>query len=364
MKTILNILVLASIFFTIGCIDVIVFPTKAEQEFLSFEGSFNNLEDTQYIRLFLSKGYESSPERVGGAKIKLFDNDTLYAEYQETELGVYVLTPKKRGGKIGNRYNVEIGIRGKTYRSEAEIMPAPIKPDSVSFSVYNRELLSSIGYKIETQVLKVLINTPLKNKNTDGFLRWDIEDSFDFNTLPECGGGSFAKSFTCYYSRNRMPNSRVVVASSKTSKLSKAFGFAINETSLEVEIAQFKDTHYWLISQKSITEKAYNYWKYIDEISSQVGSVFDITPAYLKGNIYNVNDPEEKVLGYFEVASTERITGFIYGTYINQNLISKAKQIYPCAGEYTQAKFSLCCTCPGFEIPGWSNSEDKPYYWK
>jgi hypothetical protein len=360
MKKVLILFMLLKIFFIFGCVDAIKFPTKAEEGFLSFEGSFNNLEDTQYIRLYHSVGYESRPERVNGAKITLFSNDTLSAKYSEVQPGVYVLLPKLLKGNIGSNYYVEISIGNTTYRSEPEIMPAPIKPDSVSFSVYDSESLSSIDVKISTQTLKVLINTPLKNGNTDGFLRWDIEDSFDFNTLPECGG----KPFTCYYSRNRMPNSRVIVASSKVSKVSRADRFAINETTLEENIAQFKDTHYWLVFQKSISEKAFNYWKRIDEISNQVGSIFDVAPAYVKGNIYNIENPEEKVLGYFEVASIERITGSIHGTFINQNLISKGKQIYPCAGEYTRNKAALCCACSGFEIPGWRNSQYKTYYWK
>jgi Domain of unknown function (DUF4249) len=349
-------------FFTEGCIDSVTFQTKAEQGFLSVDGTFHNLNDTQFVRLFRSVGYESRPERITGAKISVFDDDNFSANYEEIRSGTYALMPNIVRGQVGKRYHVEIKIGNNIYRSKTEMMQPPIKPDSISFSAYDREALSSVDIKTVNRMLKVLIHTPLKSGNTDAFLRWDAEDSFDFNTIPDCGGGSFAKPFTCYYSRSRTPNSHIVVASSKDFLVSRADGFAINETFLEAEIAQFKDTHYWQVYQRSITEDAYNYWKSIDKVSNQVGSIFDIAPAYVQGNIYNVADSSEKVLGYFEVASVEKITGSIHGTFINQNLVNKGRELYPCADLYR--KYVLCCQCPAYQIYGWSNSSDKPSYWK
>jgi Domain of unknown function (DUF4249) len=365
MQKLLYLFLVINLSFLIGsCVDSVPFSTKSEDGFLSVEGTFHNLADTQFLTLYRSRGYTSAPNPEIKARITIFSNDNKSAMYNEIRPGVYALLPQILRGDVGKRYYIEIKTRdGKTYQSEPETMPEPVKPDSISFSAYDKEELSPSGIKTEDRVLKILINTPIKQGNNDAFLRWNIDDSFEFNTLPECEP-SFKRVITCYYSR-KMPVSRVALVSSKDLLYSRVDAFAINEVSLQLFSLQFKEIHYWRVTQNSITEKAYNYWKNIDKVSNQVGSLFDVAPAYVKGNLFNVNDTEEKVLGYFEIVAVERIARPLTIGLINRDYGSiRAKEEDPCDNYYSSEKYPLCCDCPNYQISGWLNSPQKPTYWK
>jgi hypothetical protein len=57
-----------------------------------------------------------------------------------------------------------------------------------------------------------------------------------------------------------------------------------------------------LVNQYTITEKAYQYWNGVKEQNTETGNLYTRQPYQLRGNIYNTNDENELVLGYFMVA--------------------------------------------------------------
>ena len=65
----------------------------------------------------------------------------------------------------------------------------------------------------------------------------------------------------------------------------------------------FHEKHYFTTYQSSITSDAHEYWREVDILANQTGSIFDTPPAEIKGNIFNVKDTEEKVFGYFQAAN-------------------------------------------------------------
>jgi hypothetical protein len=64
-----------------------------------------------------------------------------------------------------------------------------------------------------------------------------------------------------------------------------------------------------LVKQYAISQAAYEFWKMHDDLSENAGTLFDPIPSQVTGNIYNLNDPEEPVMGYFEASgvSTRRV---------------------------------------------------------
>jgi Domain of unknown function (DUF4249) len=364
MKKLFYVFILVTLpFLILRCVDSVPFPTKSDEGFLSLEGTFHNLVDTQFIRLYRTKGYTATPDIVRNAKITVFSSDNKSGTYEEVRPGIYALLPQILRGESGKQYFLEIKTAdGNIYRTVPETMPLPVKPDSISFSVYDKEKLSDSGVKINDKTLKILMNTPSKSGNTDAFLRWNIDDSFQFATLAACT--PFGTTMTCYYSR-RMPISRLAIASSKDLQLNYIAALPINEMSLEQFALQYKEIHYWQVYQNSITENAFNYWKSVDRASNQVGSLFDEVPAYVKSNIYNVNDKNEKVLGYFEVAAVEKIVRPLTRGILNRdyggNIYPKEQD--PC-NDIRRVQRTLCCNCPQYEINGWLNSPKMPLYWK
>jgi hypothetical protein len=56
-----------------------------------------------------------------------------------------------------------------------------------------------------------------------------------------------------------------------------------------------------LVQQFCLSEESYLYWDNLRMISEKQGSLSDIQPGSLSGNIFSVANPDETVLGYFDV---------------------------------------------------------------
>ena len=54
-----------------------------------------------------------------------------------------------------------------------------------------------------------------------------------------------------------------------------------------------------LVEQYSLTDKAYEYWEKLAAQSSNSASLYETQPSSSQGNIYNVSNDDEKVLGCF-----------------------------------------------------------------
>lgn len=65
------------------------------------------------------------------------------------------------------------------------------------------------------------------------------------------------------------------------------------------------------VRQIPLTRDAYNYWGIIQKNSQQLGTLFDLQPSQLSGNIHSVNNPDEPVIGYITAASTQQKRLFI-----------------------------------------------------
>ena len=64
-----------------------------------------------------------------------------------------------------------------------------------------------------------------------------------------------------------------------------------------------------LVNQYSLNEDEYLYWEKLQSLSEQVGGLYDMIPSAVPSNVYCVDDPNEKVMGYFSVSanSSKRI---------------------------------------------------------
>jgi hypothetical protein len=94
MQKLLYLFLVINLSFLVGsCVDSVPFPTKSEDGFLSIEGTFHNLADTQFVKLFRSQGYAAPPVFVSDAKVTVFGNDKTSGTFKEIRQGVYALMP-------------------------------------------------------------------------------------------------------------------------------------------------------------------------------------------------------------------------------------------------------------------------------
>ena len=109
---------------------------------------------------------------------------------------------------------------------------------------------------------------------------------------------------TCWISDN---SNSINIKSTAAFNETRISQFPINFISNETD--RLKVKYSILVNQYSINEDEYNYWEKTQNVAVQVGGLYDIIPASVPSNIRCIENPEEKVLGYFSVSakSSKRI---------------------------------------------------------
>lgn len=92
------------------------------------------------------------------------------------------------------------------------------------------------------------------------------------------------------------------------------------------------------------------------ELVNNTGSVFDTPPAPIRGNIQNVNDPDEVVLGNFEVANVKLTR--IYTTQADVPFFIPEVCTYSPTRRLDDYP-KTCLRCSEFE----NSSNDYPVWW-
>jgi hypothetical protein len=72
-----------------------------------------------------------------------------------------------------------------------------------------------------------------------------------------------------------------------------------------------------LLRQYALTEAAYNYWDLIRKTTDGLGTLFDLQPTQLVGNIHCTSDPTEPVIGFVSASTIQQKRIFIYQSLLH-----------------------------------------------
>jgi len=75
------------------------------------------------------------------------------------------------------------------------------------------------------------------------------------------------------------------------------------------------------IEQLAISQDAYLFFNLVNNQLSITGDIFDPPPATIRGNILNIDDPEEVVLGYFFAADAAVDSIFVHRDMLNDHQV-------------------------------------------
>jgi hypothetical protein len=290
-----------------SCVDKIDFPLDRGVEKLIVSGQINNLNEAQVIYLSettsanrepLSSGnvfvINDLPRPLRGAVVKVIGSDGSLVSFQETKSGQYEFRTSL-GLKPGVNYQVEISFDGRTYRSEAESFNPVIGTDKLSYT-FERGVFKD---QPETAFISIITEVKLPELVGDYYLRWDVDEVYFWDLT------FFPNAF------NRAPPLCFVFGFPDLERITLLNGDLLNRpggassqvVAERIVDESFLSRHFFNVRQTSISKSSYDYWRKVRELVNNTGSVFDTPPAPIRGNIRNVDNPDEVVLGYFEVAN-------------------------------------------------------------
>lgn len=220
--------------------------------------------------------------------------------------GVYQSAPLSLD--ITHKYRLKIGTTsGGNYLSDYVTPKQSPQIDSITFQ-QNKDV-----------TLYVHAHDP-QNKTT--YYRWEFDETWQYRAAYEAMLGLNGSTIFYRDASNQVYNCWVTQHSTNvlTATTLQLGSDVISYTPLTVipDSASRLGIRYSInVFQYALTEDAYRYWEVVKKTTQQTGSIFDLQPSQLPGNIHNTTNANEPVLGYMSAGSITQKRIFIDNNQLN-----------------------------------------------
>ena len=330
----------------VSCIEEVDLKTQGGETKLVIDGEITN--QNAIYRIKLSRSADFSESQFGivgpetGASVAIISNTNETAILTEVEPGVYETNFGEIVGTIGSSYYLEVTTNdGKTYQSCLEMLQPVTPVDNLSYESVKEEEISSAGNIVTKNFVKVFADTEIPNNPENVYFKWDMFGEYEFFENIE-----LLNARTCYIEENiNINNIAIFSGESLTGRQLRGQEIVKKEVDF-----QFGGMYCFHVYQKSLSREAYQYWKNTKSLIEISGSLFDEPPGQIRGNMFNINDPSEEVLGYFSASAVDTSRLFIPGL-----TLEGAVRICAESGELPPT----CNDCLSIE----NSSLQRPEYW-
>ena len=273
---------------------------------LVIEGAITDLPGPYTINLSFSSGiYSIEQQAVANAIVKVVEEGGEQETLTETQQGTYITSVNGIQGATGNRYKLSIQLEdGTQYESEYQELPSSISIDSVvaevDYQYLSIEQPDVPGYQF-------YVSTTLADNNENYFL-WSMESTYEYRTdftidyVYEDGGVQV------------FPNPLGFMTCWRTDQINEIYTFNTEVLSqpkveqLPINFARADQRELYiryslLVKQFTINKAAYTFWNNIQQQIESQETLYNNQPFQIRGNLFNLDDPKETVLGFFMVAA-------------------------------------------------------------
>jgi hypothetical protein len=297
----------------ITCIDPYKPILKGYGSLLVVDGLLTDENISYTIKLSRTfQDQNTSPEKVTNANVTVTDdkNKTAYFNYRGN--GIYKSDSLTFRAVPGSKYVLHVITQeGDEYESEQCLMQSVPDIDSVYFEK-DQELANNNSENEDG--IRIYINTQTGGDNL--CFRWAFEETWKFR-IP------FPKRFDYINSNNIVPVKNYKEYCWKTRKSDDVVVHEVGsgvKGSLKGQpiyfIASAKSDRLMseysiLVKQYSISKDEFEFWNSLKRLNESAGDIFALQPFSVLSNIRNVNNPKERILGFFQVSAIKQKRIFI-----------------------------------------------------
>lgn len=291
-----------------GCIDEISFESEFGESRLVVDGSIHNGPGPYTVRVGEIQPDETLPVPLSDATITLINSRGNRVSFHETETGIYQTIDENFRGEPGETYHIEIElVDGRSFFSEPETMPQKTASSTVHLETGFVPEQTASGNARDVPVVFVSADTDLPESEESLFLKWNVEGLYAFREIQR--SGPFApRANKCFITQKIDPQTIHLFSGAQSGS-----GQIKNQLLTEERVVQHKFfiRYYFNVVTSAITEQRYNYWQRVDEMINQSGTIFDVPPATVPGNIKSKSPNAIPALGYFEVVASDTSREFV-----------------------------------------------------
>lgn len=271
----INLLIFLSLL-VLSCEDPVVLNLPKGEEKLVVDGWVTNENIPHLIALFKTINFNSQNNYPPESNATVYITDKFSFRYDFIEVdqsGIYKSDTSLFKGKEGEAYILHIILAdGSTYKSKSEVLHPLSEITNVSYDFFFNPILPIDDINAKRYFVQAFINDIA---NVNNFYRWKITVN---NVL-----------------RNK-PEDLLLF----DDKFTDGITFRVRANTIIM-----KKNDVVILEHRSLTKNAFNYFQQISvQLSS--GLIPNTLPVIILGNIKNVNDSTEIVLGYFGASAISK----------------------------------------------------------
>ncbi len=325
-----SIITLIAVFALCMCIDPYSPKLEGYESLLVVEGMITDANTSYSVKLSRTIQEQTAiPDPVSDATVFISDGENNLNYLNNKGNGIYKTDSTRFRAIVGKTYFLNILTPdGKEYKSDPCLMQPVPDIDNISYT-RDQKILNNGTENQEG----ILISVDSEGSGDNNFYRWEYEETWKFK-LPNTKRYNYIDDTTIlpvnvikeYCWRTRKSNEVMIhqVYAGQPSRIEKEPIFFLASEKSDRLLIQYSI----LIKQYSISRQEYDFWDNTKKVNDSGGDIFAKQPFPVKSNIFNVSNPEEKVLGYFQVSGMkQKRKNIVYKELEGLNLPSYQ---YPC----------------------------------
>jgi hypothetical protein len=270
------------------------------------EGSISNLKGWQEVRISKSSSYSSALfNTVENAQVQIVDELGQIFQMENAGGGLYRVWMTEEYLIPGRSYYIEVTTSdGNQFESIPDVMPTETHLDE---AYYELKDMPTTDPEVFIRGLQFYVDLDALEESNQ-YYRWRITETWEFesaypkefwydgevhqNIPPD------SSTFCCWTTRTY---DQIFTLSTELLQENQAHRIPLQFVSSENE--RLSILYSFLIEQIALSETTFTYWKQLGENVNVGEGLYASQPLAIKGNIRNVNEPDQSVLGNFQAVN-------------------------------------------------------------
>lgn len=297
-----------------SCIETIDLADRSNSEqYVTINGQITTLNEPNVVTIAKSGTFNGYIEKISDADVKIIGSNGYIYQLEPMEEGRYETSQHEPPGIVGNTYFLIVTLsNGDIYQSALEEL-LPVSPiGDITFEYVKEKELNEELNIVDRKRVKISVANRLRDNSEITYYKWNVTGEYEFRES-EALTDIFMFTqvgpvlLTCFVD-DPIRLGEVYVFNTEEVIGHEEFKQEIKSIDVDYKFAFHYCVH---VQQQSLTCEAYEFWRKVQEVTEQEGGLFKNTPGNITGNISNINDPEEIVLGYFYASSVNEKKLFI-----------------------------------------------------
>lgn len=276
----------------------------SEENLLVVDGMISNLPGPYTVRLSMSSEMENPAFiPVSGFMISIIDDLGNSCNLIEMSAGRYVTMDENFVGIPGRAYKIEMfAPGGQQYTSDFETLQEPTQIKAVDhhleFMSDDNLIYDIAGYRFYVSTMQALADT--------NYFMWQLVSTYKYRAdmlIYWIYDGQLRPvtnrdTLQICYKTDTIP--QIFLLSTENLDQPVITDFPLHYVTTETR--HLMERYSLLVRQFSISRDGFHFWRIIRDQNTNAGDLYSKLPFQMKGNVFNVSNENEVVLGRFTVA--------------------------------------------------------------